>query len=98
MSSIPSQFEGSLALQFIQSQGWNFKVTSEKQIVLAKCPYKECGKEDHCYMEIHGPDDPQKTRDGLYLCQRCGKSGNLYALKQYLGLVIPGVGSQKEWG
>ena len=97
MSNIPEQFQGSPALQFIQSQGWNFKVVSDKQVVLNKCPHKECGKEDHCYMEIHGANDEQKNRDGLYLCQRCGKSGNLYALKQYLGLVIPGVSSQKDW-
>jgi 5S rRNA maturation endonuclease (ribonuclease M5) len=98
MPSIPSQMQGSVALQFIQSQGWDWKVTDDIRIALGKCPYKECGKEFHCYMEIHGENDEQKNRDGLYLCQRCGKSGNLYALKQYLGLVIPGVSSQKEWG
>jgi hypothetical protein len=96
MSSIPEQFQGSAALQLVQSQGWNWKVTDSVRILLSKCPH--CGKEDHCYMEIHGEKDEAKNRDGLYLCQRCGKSGNLYALKQHLGLVIAGVSSQKEWG
>jgi hypothetical protein len=48
-------------------------------------------------MEVHGTNDDQKARDGLYLCQRCGKSNNLYGLKQFLGLVTSGVQSQKEW-
>jgi len=49
-------------------------------------------------MEIRGAQDEQKQRDGLALCQRCGKSANLYGIKQFLGLIIPGVSSQKEWG
>jgi DnaB-like helicase C terminal domain/Toprim domain len=93
---VPEQMQGSAALQLVMSQGWEWKVTDSIRIVLGKCPH--CGKEDHCYIEIHGAKDEQKNRDGLYLCQRCGKSGNLYALKQHLGLVIPGVTSQKDWG
>jgi hypothetical protein len=98
MNQIPEQFNGSAALQFVQSQGWDWKVTDSIRILLGKCPFKECGKTDHCYMEVHGAEDEQKNRDGLFLCQRCGKSGNLYSLKQYLGLVVPGVSSQKDWG
>ena len=49
-------------------------------------------------MEVHGPDSEQKQRSGLFMCQRCGKSGNIYSLRQHLGLVIPGVSSQKDWG
>jgi hypothetical protein len=96
VGQISEQQQGSAALQFIQSQGWNWKNGSSPNIVLEKCPH--CGKSEHCYMEIHGSNDEAKSRDGLYLCQRCGKSGNLYALKQHLGLVIPGVSSQKDWG
>jgi hypothetical protein len=96
MSSIPAQFQGSNALQLIIQQGWQWKQTDSVRIVLGKCPF--CEKPEHCYVEIHGEADELKTRDGLYLCQRCGKSGNLYALKQHLGLIIPGVSSQKEWG
>lgn len=47
-------------------------------------------------MEIHGNDE-QKNRDGLYLCQRCGKSGNLYAIKQLLGIATPDITSTSEW-
>jgi len=96
MSTVPAQFQGSAALQLVIQQGWQWKQTDSVRIVLGKCPF--CSKEDHCYMEIHGEADELKNRDGLYLCQRCGKSGNLYALKQHLGLIIPGVSSQKEWG
>lgn len=87
--------QGSAALQLVQSQGWKWKVTNSKQIVLDVCPH--CQKQDHCYLEIHGAGDEQANRDGLYLCQRCGKSGNLYSLKQHLGLAISGVTSQKDW-
>lgn len=94
--NVPDQMQGSAALQLVMSQGWNYKVTDSIRIVLGKCPF--CQKEDHCYLEVHGPQDEQKNRDGLFLCQRCGKSGNLYSLKQHLGITIPGVASQKEWG
>ena len=94
--TVPDQMQGSAALQLIQSQGWKWKVTDNIRVVLGECPY--CQKLDHCYVEIHGSGDEQQNRDGLFLCQRCGKSGNLYALKQHLGLAIQGVSSQKEWG
>ena len=68
--NIPESFEGSRALQLVVSQGWDWKLGTSPNIILGKCPH--CGKESHCYMEIHGQDD-QKNRDGLYLCQRCGK-------------------------
>lgn len=94
--TIPESMQGSAALQFIISRGWDWKVGTYPNIVLEKCPY--CGKTDHCYFEIHGAKEAdQASRDGLHLCQRCGKSGNLYALKQKLGLVIEGVASQKDW-
>jgi replicative DNA helicase len=94
-NNIPESFQGSAALQLIQSQGWDWKITTAPNILLEKCPH--CGKDNHCYMEIHGENDPQKNRDGLFLCQRCGKSGNLYALKQKLGLVSADISSQKDW-
>lgn len=95
MNQIPESFQGSGALQLVLSQGWDWKVSTLPNIILGKCPY--CGKSDHCYMEVHGTISEQKNRDGLYLCQRCGKSGNLYSLKQHLGIVTPGIQSQKEW-
>jgi len=96
MSTVPESMQGSAALQFIMSRGWDWKVGSHPNIILEKCPY--CQKDDHCYMEIHGTSESdQSSRDGLHLCQRCGKSGNLYSLKQKLGIVIAGVSSQKDW-
>lgn len=87
--------QGSPALQLVISQGWGYKVVNTNQIVLDKCPF--CGKENHFYMEVHGPNSEQKNRSGLYMCQRCAKSGNLYSLRQHLGLAIEGVSSQKDW-
>src|ERR1039458_6948386 len=84
MNQIPESFQGSPALQLVLSQGWEWKIDSLPNILLGKCPH--CGKENHAYMEIHGNGDAQSNRDGLYMCQRCGKSGNLFSLKQMLGL------------
>ena len=96
MTQIQGSMEGSAALQFVISRGWEWKQGTHPNIILENCPY--CNKDQHCYMEIHGASEPdQASRDGLHLCQRCGKSGNLYALKKHLGIVIEGVSSQKDW-
>lgn len=92
--NIPESFQGSPTLQLVQSQGWNFKI-SGSNIILEHCVW--CQKPDHMYLEIHGALDGQQQRDGLFMCQRCGASGNLYKLKQKLGLAIAGVSSTKEW-
>lgn len=98
MQTIPEQFIGSLALQFIQSRGWDFEIDGTN-IRLTDCPY--CGKHTHpaFRMEIHGQaDDPDlRKRDGLHICHRCSKQGNLRALKEHLGVVVPGVQSRQDW-
>ncbi len=94
MTTIPENMQNSAALQFVISQGWDYKVGTAPNIILAKCPY--CSKDFHCYMELHS-NDGQTQRDGLHMCQRCGKSNNIYGLKQHLGISIPGVSSQKDW-
>src|ERR1700744_564750 len=88
--------EGSAAGQLVIQQGWNWRHATSPNIAIENCPY--CGKNNyHFYLEIHGqPDDPQKSRDGLGLCMKCGKGGSLYALKKHLGLLIEGVESRKE--
>lgn len=48
-------------------------------------------------MEVHGDGDELKNRDGLHVCLICGKSGNLIALKQQLGVAIAGVESRKDY-
>jgi hypothetical protein len=96
MTSIPESFQGSPALQLITSQAWNWKVTTEPTIAIEICPY--CAKDNwHFFMEIQSPSSEQARRDGLNSCKYCGKSGNLYSLKQHLGLTIPGVESRAEW-
>jgi hypothetical protein len=93
--NIPESMTGSGALQLVLQQGWNWRAKDSKQIEL-DCPY--CKKDYHCQMEIHGQGSDSRQRDGLHICMRCGKSNNIYGLKQHLGLIIPGVSSQKEWG
>lgn len=48
-------------------------------------------------MEVHGADTDTKTRDGLHICHKCGKSGRLYDLKTHLGVAIAGVESRRDW-
>jgi replicative DNA helicase len=94
--TIPESFEGSIALQFIQSQGWNWRTATEPNIEIENCPH--CKHDGfHFRMSIYGAESPYKNKDGLYSCMRCGKGGNLYALKQALGVVIPGLESRKDF-
>lgn len=88
--------DGSAAGQLITQQGWNWRHATSPNVAIENCPF--CGKSNyHFFMEVHGqPDDPQKSRDGLSLCMKCGKGGNLYSLKKHLGLVIEGVTSRKD--
>lgn len=94
--TLPDSYAGSNALQFVQSQGWNFRTATEPNIEIENCPYCKHGNY-HVRMSIHGSNDPSKNKDGLHTCMRCGKSGNLYALKQELGLIVPGMESRKEY-
>jgi len=88
--NIPDSFQGSPALQFIQSKGWDWKVSNVPNVELETCPY--CGKSGygHFYIEIHGVPDPERKRDGLHTCHKCGKGGSLFSLKQHLGIETPG--------
>lgn len=95
--NIPEQFQGSAALQFVMSRGWEWKVSTLPNIELDTCPYCTKSGYGHLYMEIHGTADAEKRRDGLHTCHKCGKGGSLYSLKETLGLTIPGVESRKEW-
>src|SRR5665213_1428552 len=105
MPNIPEEFKGSNAIQFIVSQGWNWRESSSPNIELEQCPYGNiagspcAGKTGfgHTYVEVHGTDDEEKKRDGLHVCHRCSKGGSLYALKSHLGVTIPGVEGRKDW-
>ena len=95
--NIPEGFEGSAAFQFIQSRGWNWKESTAPNIELDTCPYCKRSGGGHFYIEVHGTNSDRKNRDGLHLCHRCGKSGRLVNLKEFLGINIPGVESKKDW-
>lgn len=84
-------------MQFVQSQGWNFKEASNNNIEVEKCPYCKTGG-NHFRVEIQGSNSDDKNRDGLHICMKCSKSGNLYSLKQHLGLVSAGMESKKDYG
>lgn len=97
MSTVPESFQGSPMMQFILSQGWDWKVSTLPNIELDVCPFCKKSGYGHFYTEIHGSSDEQKNRDGLFTCHRCGKGGRLYDLKQHLGITIQGVESRKDW-
>jgi replicative DNA helicase len=98
LESITEQMHGSMALQLIQLQQWQWKPGTPPNIELEVCPYCNKSGGGHFYIEIHGANDQDKKRDGLHICQRCGKSGNLYALRTHLGLTNPEIQGTKAWG
>lgn len=67
----------SKALAYVLSKGWNHRIT-DTQIILEICPVTGCDNW-HFYMS-HETD-----KDSLWTCHKCGQSGNLYTLKEYLG-------------
>lgn len=95
--SITADMQGSLALQLIQSKGWNWKNSSDPNIEVEVCPYCKKSGYGHFYIEPHGPDSPQANRDGLHTCHRCGKGGSLFSLKQHLGIVTSNMDSRREY-
>lgn len=96
MPNVPENSAGSAAMQFVTSQGWTWRSASEPNIEIETCPYCKAGNY-HLRLEVHGSADEAKSRDGLHICMKCGKSGRLADLKAHLGISIPGVESRKEW-
>jgi replicative DNA helicase len=98
MPDTPDYFRGSNALQLVQSRGWKYDISDSIRIRLNDCPF--CGQHSHAafVMEIHGTASEQRGRDGLFICHRCGKQGNLRDLQEHLGIaitnaVVAGVGN-----
>lgn len=87
--------EDSKAFQLVKSQGWDYREGTPPNVELEACPYCFKTGYGHCYIECHAPDSPKASRDGLHFCQRCGKSGNLFTLKQHLGLPTTITSSKK---
>lgn len=89
-ATVPTHLSASLAMQFIQSQGWNWQEASDGQVQVENCYF--CKKDGyHWYFATDG------NRDGLHMCHHCGKSGNLRKLKEEMGLRVAGVDSRGEW-
>lgn len=99
MPNVPESLAGSNAMQFVISQGWDWKQEGPNDIRIARCPYchSDGGGHSPFKMEVRGSTDEQKSRDGLNICHRCGKTGRLNDLKSFLGLTIPGVESRKDY-
>lgn len=60
---------------FLQEQGWQFK--RQGQELVTGCPFCEEGRGHHLYLH---------QERGVWKCQKCGEAGNLFQLRQRLGL------------
>lgn len=96
--NIPIELQSSPAIIFVSSQGWEWKLSNSPNIELKACPLCKHDNFGHFYMEVRSINDQQAKRDGLWQCHFCGKGGNLYTLKQHLGIEIENLRSRKEWG
>jgi hypothetical protein len=91
------EVNGSTALQFVKSQGWEFTEEGQNEIRLLRCPYCKSESRTPFKMAVHGTGDENQKRDGLHHCHKCGKSGRINDLREHLGLTVPGVESRKDW-
>lgn len=80
------------ALQYVISKGWTYKESGSEKIELETCPFCKKNNYGHFYMNVR-----EDNQDGLWMCHRCGKSGNLITLKEEMGDKIRGVDSRSEW-
>jgi replicative DNA helicase len=83
--------ENSKALQLVKSQGWNYKENGDK-LELETCPFCKKSGYGHFYVIADGTN-----RDNLFICHKCGVSGNGRRLREHLGLEVPGVMSPSNW-
>ena len=74
--------------QFVTKMGWTSKPSGTSELALEYCPLcKTTGYK--CYINVD---------TGLWSCKKCGESGNLYQLKQKLGVSMDGAMSIREAG
>ena len=93
MLNVPEHLRSNVAVQFVQSQGWNWIEGTDGHIQVEVCPL--CKKGDYkFYMNVEG------NKTGCFMCFHglCQKSGNLRTLQEELGIRIKGVDSRSEWG
>lgn len=87
---IPAHLSASVALQYLTAKGWSWKEANDGQVTVELCPI--CKKDNHhFYVACTG------TKDGLWMCHSCGKTGNLRTLQEEQGDRIPNVDSRSEW-
>ena len=72
------------ALKYVLGKGWAYKPSTDNRIELEICPYCRKPEWGHFYMIIE-----ESNKDGLHMCHRCGKSGNLRTLQEYKGDAQP---------
>jgi ribosomal protein L37AE/L43A len=77
-------YQGEDPVALLEEQGWRFKRAGRE--VVTTCPF--CDKPEHLYMN---------GETGAWKCHRCGEAGNLYQLRQRLGLGRQnGIASMRE--
>lgn len=88
---IPPELASSAGLLYVVGKGWSWKEGSDsEQISIERCPF--CKHDGwHLYMNVKG------KKDGLWMCQRCGKTGNLRSMQEDMGDRIEGVQSRGDW-
>jgi KaiC/GvpD/RAD55 family RecA-like ATPase len=86
---LPDNLLQSKGAQYVVSKGWNYRVAGD-QLEIEKCPL--CDKDNYHFRMAYDP-----SRDGLWMCFKCGESSNLRNLKERLGDAIAGVESRSEW-
>jgi len=97
MINVPESMEGSELLQILIQKGINFKLGAAPNLEIETCMFCNKTGYGHLYIECHGKNSSTPQRNGLFLCQRCGRSGNLYTIKQHFGLLSPDITSTSEW-
>jgi 5S rRNA maturation endonuclease (ribonuclease M5)/archaellum biogenesis ATPase FlaH len=64
---------------FANKLGWEYNVVGNNQINVLRCPF--CGNDNYKFYMC-----TEESRDGLFDCKVCSKSGNLYQLKKDLNM------------
>jgi 5S rRNA maturation endonuclease (ribonuclease M5) len=77
--------------QFLNQMGWKYRPSGNgDNVVVEICPFAECAAREKMYIAVGG------EQDGLWKCQRCDRSGNLYTLKSELGIKTENATSIKD--
>lgn len=86
---VPQNLLTSKAMALVVSQGWSWREEGD-QVVVENCVECKAGNY-HLYFGTLG------NKDGLWVCHKCGATGNLRTMREKLGIDIPGVDSRNAW-